>query len=110
MLASRHRTEIEKLEEKIAKLQQENLNLQKSKDAFQTDMKDAFMRGVCALNIEAMRVLSPSASKVGSEKSVGSEKLVLEEKCGRNIKMDGKASSSSSKKTADRIGKFFLNT
>jgi len=103
VLASRHKTEIQKLEEKIAKLQQENLSLRKSKDAFQTDMKDAFMRGVCALNIEAMRVLSPSASKVGSEKSVGSEKLVLEEKSGRNIKMDGKASSSSSKKSNDKM-------
>merc|ERR1712004_749274 len=39
----------------------------------------------------------------GSEKSVGSEKFVLEEKSGRNIKMDGKASSSSSKKSADKM-------
>jgi len=52
----------------IAELQLENdklretVNTQESmREEMQTNMKQAFMRGVCALNIEAMSVMSASA-------------------------------------------------
>merc|ERR1712036_130644 len=35
-------------------------------------MKEAFMRGVCALNVEAMKVLSPSSSKANSQTAISS--------------------------------------
>lgn len=117
ILSSRHQLEIQRLEAKVLKLQEENINLVKSKDSFQTDMKDAFMRGVCALNIEAMRVLSPGSSKVGSENSISTERIHLDDRTEKiaqevaigssipkSVNLVGKTgSSSSSKKHSDKI-------
>lgn len=69
LLATKYEAQIFQLQSTIQDLKNENTNLRTSREHFQTDMRDAFMRGVCALNIEAMKVLSPSNSKVTTDNS-----------------------------------------
>ena len=62
-----HEAKLEHLESKLRKQEVENCRLRSEREDFQSQMKEAFMRGVCALNLEAMKVLSPSSSKTNSQ-------------------------------------------
>lgn len=62
LLQDKHDQKISLLENKIQDLEQDNDYLRQKNAEFQSEMKEAFMRGVCALNLEAMKVLSPRTS------------------------------------------------
>jgi centrosomal protein POC5 len=67
LLSERYEAQLEQLESKLRKQEVENCRLRSEREDFQSQMKEAFMRGVCALNLEAMKVLSPSSSKTNSQ-------------------------------------------
>ena len=67
LLSEQYESKIEKLEAKLREHELENIKLKNEREDFQFQMKEAFMRGVCALNLEAMKVLSPNSSKSNSQ-------------------------------------------
>lgn len=59
-ICSQYNKEIESLRERLNEAQAIVDNEQRHKTMMQENLKKAFMRGVCALNFEAMNILNPS--------------------------------------------------
>lgn len=72
VLAEKYELKLKELKSELEARETENEALRHQREEFQDRMKEAFMRGVCALNLEAMKVLSPSSSKANSQTALPS--------------------------------------
>ncbi|XP_074661215.1 centrosomal protein POC5-like [Tubulanus polymorphus] len=68
-LSNDYEARIRSLEEALADSRTEVTKLHKQRDEYEETMKKAFMRGVCALNMEAMTMFNEAGEKQGSDSS-----------------------------------------
>lgn len=83
LISASYAKEVEMLR---AKLSESNTELQKNelqKSQLQDNLKKAFMRGVCALNFEAMSILTPE----GKDKQM----YMMEQEMQRQVALDNRA-------------------
>lgn len=75
-LATKYESKIKKLEEElnVSKLEIEKYKLEMAKH--EENMKKALMRGVCALNLEAMSIFNENSSTSGSKTSLNNEEPI----------------------------------
>lgn len=71
IISMKYQKEISLLQSRLRETTDELEKINRSKEHMQEQLKNAFMRGLCAMNLEAMNVLQPGNSEKNPEELVG---------------------------------------